>query len=197
MANETSKAHERRAKAPLFQEAFLGHGIDIGGGNDPLKPTKEFPNMLGVELFDVRHGDANFILKHKEPESFNFVYSSQTLEHMDNPFGAIYDWWKLVMPGGHMVITVPDETLYEQAWPHRWNSGHRTTWRLDSTVAPNSWGPGAITLRELCRSLPNSKLLLCELVDANYDYELAKREIVDQTMLSAEAFLEVIVKKVK
>lgn len=212
MANETNKALPRRAKDPLFQEVFHGLAIDLGGGNDPLHATPEFPNLrvewvidrvtkpgylnADVESFGEHPGQENFIGR------YDLVYSSQTLEHVANPFRALWNWWRLVKVGGHLVITVPDEQRYEMVWPHRWNSSHKTTWRETHAAIPMDWGPGSIPLKSLLQALSWSHVLKCHIEDTGYDYDLLARiqlgeaEPVDQTMSNAEAFIEAVVKKV-
>lgn len=212
---ETSKAHARRAEDPLFLECFRGQAIDIGGGTDPLQKMPEFPH-LDVEFVIDRGGNhknlanldaealgENDIFKDRAGR-YDLVYSSQTLEHLPNPGRAVFNWWRLVKVGGHLVVTVPDFQLYEQGqWPHVWNSNHLTAWKLNSKTKEPDGSPGCIPLRELLLSLPNAEILKCAIEDTGYDYELLARiqngdaEPCDQTMKDAEAWLEAVVRKTR
>lgn len=212
MANETTKAIPRRAKDPLFQEVFKGRAVDIGGGNDPLKPTPEFQNLQVEWVIDLGGIQKNLLRVDAESmgeqedmrNRYDLVYSSQCLEHLRNPFAAIWNWWNMVKVGGHLVLTVPDFVLYEQGiWPHRWNSNHLTAWRLNDKAEEPDPSPGSIPLRQLIAALPNANVRRCQIVDTNYDYDLLARiqlgevEPVDQTMGNAEAWIEAVVQKVK
>ncbi len=201
--NETSKAAPRRAVRPLFQRAFSGRGIDIGGGGDPLQPVTivggrphRFMGMVSCECFDMRDGDANVIDTLRPHESYDFVYSSQTLEDMDDPFDALSRWSRLVKPGGYMVITVPDFELYERGhWPSIGNGAHRSCFGMNHhPKAPvNAYYNLSLFLDGFTFKYP-WQLLLLQLVDTNYDYSPEARGR-DQTLGNAEAFLEFVLRR--
>lgn len=140
-----------------------GSIIDIGCGSDPISPS--------ARCFDVDDGDANYITKFIH-ETYDCVYSSHCLEHMVDARLALEEWWKLVKPGGHLILTVPDEDLYEQGeFPSRFNSDHKWTFTISKRC---SWSPVSINLLNLAQSLPNIKIISIELQDANYDRSLLK-----------------------
>ncbi|MGH9889128.1 MAG: methyltransferase domain-containing protein, partial [bacterium] len=77
--------------------ALAGKGLDIGAGDDPIRPD--------VRRFDVEHGDANHVTNHvRELASFDYVFSSHCLEHMHDASATLKDWWSLVKPGGILVV---------------------------------------------------------------------------------------------
>ena len=57
---ECSKSIMRRMHEPNFSNRyFVGSGLDIGGGPDPLGLYVElFPRMRGVKVWDKEDGDA-------------------------------------------------------------------------------------------------------------------------------------------
>ncbi len=197
--NETSKANKRRAKDPLFQKVFKGHGIDIGGGSDPLIPSKDFPNMLSVKKFDTDVGNAQYILEYEKPESYDFVYSSHCLEHMLDPYGAIESWCKLVKLGGYLILVVPDEDLYEQGvFPSRFNSSHRFTFTIGK---PKSWCFYSINIDEACAialQIPSVfnkwRKVKCNVESTGYDFRKMCVGI-DQTEGDVEANIEVVLER--
>jgi SAM-dependent methyltransferase len=137
---------------------LLGTGIDIGCGSDPITPQ--------VRRFDVENGDANHVT-HFVREQFDFVFSSHCLEHMREPQNALLDWWQLVKPGGHLILIVPDEDLYEQGvFPSRFNFDHKSTFTISKA---RSWSPVSHNILDLVRSLPNSELISLQLQDHGYD----------------------------
>ena len=78
--------------------------MDIGFGGDSI-----VPNATG---WDFEHGDAQY-LKGLNDEQFDFVYSSHTLEHMQDPAVALKNWYRVLKKGGYLIIYIPHRDLYE------------------------------------------------------------------------------------
>lgn len=157
---ETAKT--RKLSGSSFPDhLFVGRGIDIGCGKDVVSQN--------AEPFDTNHGDANNILRYKKAESYDFVYSSHTLEHMIEPKKCIREWFELLKPGGHMIIIVPDSQLYEQGvFPSVFNRNHKWRFTMDNSLAASNM----IQIDDMFRELPNCKLIAKQLQDFNYDYSL-------------------------
>jgi len=154
--NESTKT--RAVWSDAERSLLKGAGIDIGCGGDPILP--------GVRPFDLDHGNAQFITQHVH-ETFDFVYSSHCLEHMTDPKAALHEWWKLVRPGGHLIVIVPDEDLYEQGvFPSRFNPDHKCTFTISKL---KSWSPVSYNLLEIGLCLPGSHLVSIHLQDVGYD----------------------------
>src|SRR3990167_242313 len=115
---ECSKSISRRLHTPGFVRWFAGDGIDIGAGPDGLHQWRSlFPLMKSVRCWDRDQGDAQK-MEGVADASYDFAHSSHCLEHMVDPFEAIRNWWRIIRPGGHLIVLVPDEDLYEQGvWP--------------------------------------------------------------------------------
>lgn len=94
---ETLKNYEDRILNGDFENYLHGNGIDIGGGDDPLKLP---PDIEGkCRLWDFKDGDAQYL--HKIPdETYDFVYSSHCLEHMRNLKIAFTNWLRICKMGG-------------------------------------------------------------------------------------------------
>jgi SAM-dependent methyltransferase len=158
MATEASKTKAIWSHEVL--SLLRGSGIDIGCGPDPILPH--------VDRFDREHGDANEITRHVT-KRYDFVFSSHTLEHMRDPYAALREWFALVKPGGHLIVLVPDEDLYEQgAFPSVFNDDHRFTFTLSKQ---KSWSPRSVNVLELVRSVPG-ELVSATLQDHGYDRSL-------------------------
>lgn len=157
--NEASKTIQTWSSR---QRAILdGEGIDIGCGSHPVTAR--------VRRFDVEDGDANRITDYVS-EQFDFVFSSHCLEHMKDPLAALQEWWQLVKPGGHLILVVPDEDLYEQGvFPSRFNLDHKFTFTLSKV---KSWSPVSINVLDLVQSLPDGRVLSLVLQDQGYDRRL-------------------------
>jgi SAM-dependent methyltransferase len=191
---ETSKATERRKEeGGIWNSVFIGKGIDVGSGDDPL-----VWGGTEIKTFDIEDGDANVIADYFEPESFDFLHASQCLEHMHNPYEALDNWSKVVKVGGHLVVTIPDFVLYEKLnFPSIWNPDHKSTW---SSFVKGSWAPYHVYIPQLVERLEKSwgKVKIARLVDRNYDYYLGTH--VDQTFDfedRVECFQELVIEKVK
>lgn len=191
MSNETEKASNRRKNTWLYNKVFSGHGIDIGCGEDILNKNNEFKNILSIEPFDKQHGDAQYIHNYINKQ-YDFIHSSQCLEHMHDPSISIQNWWKILKPMGYLIFSVPDEDLYEQGvFPSIWNNDHKWTFSIHKA---NSWSSKHINILELIKILTDCNIIKIELIDTNYNYNLKN---IDQTRLDAEAFIEIILQKIK
>jgi len=143
---------------PEERSWFAGSVLDIGCGRDKI--------VAHAKGFDVGDGDANVIDEYVG-ERFDMVFSSHSLEHMKDPVDAIQRWWRLVAPGGRMIVIVPDEDLYEQGvYPSRFNDDHKATFTLSKR---RSWSSRSYNMLELANRLPGAKVLRCELQDDGYD----------------------------
>lgn len=119
---ETAKARARREREGFFEKYCQGKGIDIGVGRlncgaiDPVTPDA-FP-------WDIDNGDATYLTGIQDAD-FDWVYSSHCLEHLSNPVLALMNWWRILRPGGHLILYVPHRDLYERrkTLPSRWADG--------------------------------------------------------------------------
>ncbi len=109
-----------------FRKYLKGEGIDIGGEPDPL-----VIEAGTVQVWDKPDGNAQFLATVYN-NSYDFVYSSHCLEHMENVELALNNWTRVLRPGGHLYVVVPDYLVYEKAtWPSMFNCHHRQSFSLD------------------------------------------------------------------
>lgn len=161
MSQETKKTNRLRDES-FFLSYLQGNVLDIGAGDN--KVTED------AVAFDIHSGDAQNILEHVEPESFDSVYSSHCLEHMRDAGAAISQWWEIVQPGGYMIIIVPDEDLYEQkSWPSMFNSDHKHTFTIQKST---SWSPVSINLQDFLCELDGAELIRIAVQSHGYDRNL-------------------------
>jgi SAM-dependent methyltransferase len=190
---ECSKSIARRLHDSAFvRRYFVGEGLDIGGRPDPLALYAElFPGVVSIRTWDLEDGDAQD-LPGVAAESFDFVHGSHCLEHMRDPRAAIARWFAAVRPGGHLVVTVPDEDLYEQGvFPSTFNRDHRHTFTIFKT---QSWSGASINVLDLVPLLgAAAEVIKIELLHATYRFGLPR---FDQTLTPiAESGIEFIVRK--
>ena len=159
--DEAKKTNNMRGQV-FLKKYFSGKIIDIGAGEDLV--------CDGAEKFDQDDGDANHITRYRNINTYDTVHSSHCLEHMYEPEKALLEWWKIIKPGGYLVLVVPDEDLYEQGyWPSHFNRDHKATFTISNK---KSWSPVSFNILELVSSLPNSEIISAEIQDKYYEYNL-------------------------
>ena len=189
----TSLSMQRRAHDSRFATRyFVGHGIDVGGGHDSLALFVElFPLIKNVVIYDAPQGDAQK-LANVDDESFDFLFSSHCLEHVRDPVEALANWIRVIRRGGHLVISVPDEDLYEQGtWPSTFNTDHKMTFTICKKW---SWSPVSVNVFNLlARFCDQVKPLSVVTTDHAYRYQLPR---FDQTGTPlSECAIEFVLKK--
>lgn len=190
---ESSKSIARRIKDPRFITRYIvGSGMDIGGKPDPLSLHRAvFPLMTQLKVWDLEDGDAQY-MESVLDESLDFVYSSHTLEHMVDPHIALKNWFRIIKPGGHLVISIPDEDLYEQGdFDQKYNKHHKHTFTI---FKQKSWSKVSINVVDLVQSLDaNAQLCFINLEDTHYRYDLPRFDQTRAPMI--ESAIEFIVRK--
>jgi predicted SAM-dependent methyltransferase len=101
-----------------------GLGIEVGAFHNPWpvpgkvtyadKKTRaelfaQFPECQHKPIVETDIITSAETLEGVDTESFDFLCSSHVLEHMENPLSAIENWLRVVKPGGHLMIAVPDK----------------------------------------------------------------------------------------
>ena len=190
---ECSKSIRRRLADPNFgHRYFVGHGIDIGGKPDPLALYAElFTRIAALRTWDLEDGDAQFLAGVPDG-SLDFVHSSHCLEHLRDPQEGLANWFRVLRPGGHLVVTLPDEDLYEQGvFPSTFNRDHKHTFTI---FKRSSWSSHSINVLTLLQTLgAEAQILKIELLDAGFRYALPR---YDQTLTPiGESGIEIVVRK--
>jgi len=49
-------------------------------------------------------------VSHVKNESYDFVFSSHSLEHIANPLKAVQEWLRIIKNGGYIIIIVPEKS---------------------------------------------------------------------------------------
>lgn len=185
--SETAKAHDRRVREGWYDKYVFVPVIDIGSGPDPLPihPCDHYDYQWVTVMNDKNElvpyaqasdRDAQF-MRDVADESYATVYASHILEHLPDPHGALRNWWRILRPGGNLIICVPHRDLYEKkkTHPSRWNpcdrpggGGHLTFWLPDRDEAPDT-----LSLRRvLNEALPDATWLVNRILAEGYDFSL-------------------------
>lgn len=108
-----------------------GRGLDIGAGE-----FKILPHAISVD--NMHHAQFGFSCKPDVmcnaekldvfgSQSMDWVYSSHTLEHIEDYASALKEWWRVIKVGGLLVLYLPDEDEYPKVGEdganpdHKWN----------------------------------------------------------------------------
>lgn len=189
----TCMSINRRLLDARFSLRWLrGRGLDIGGGHDSIGVYQSlFPLITSVTVFDLPQGDAQDLACVPDNE-FDFVYSAHCLEHVRDPFIALPNWLRVVKPGGHLVLTVPDEDMYEQGvWPSTFNHDHKSTF---TPFKHRSWSPVSVNVLTLLQTLPGTFSI--EKIERLTHSHMPLAERFDQTRTAfAESGIEIIIRK--
>lgn len=185
----TSLAVKRRIAAG--HPYFTGRGIDVGGGHDGLDKYASLFGFDSCKNWDLPDGDAQYLAGVPDG-TYDFLHSSHCLEHMVDPGIAMANWVRVVRGGGYLVITIPDEELYEHLhWPSRFNGDHKWSFTIyrGAPLLPRS-----INVFDLLTPLwQQVEIIKVERIEAGFRYDLGD---VDQTAsATAECAIEIILRK--
>jgi SAM-dependent methyltransferase len=185
---EQSKAARRRLSDLNFARWFTGNGIDIGSGGDGLSANAPlFPFIINVREWDIGDGDAQHMLGVPD-DKYDFLHSSHCLEHLVDPRAALASWLRILKSGGHMIVTIPDEDMYERGhWPSSYNGDHKHTFTI---WKEKSWSPVSINLVEFL-ALPSASIERLTVIRDLFDPGVQG----DQTLGLAECSIEFVLKK--
>jgi SAM-dependent methyltransferase len=201
--HEQSKATKRRFNDGAFHSRYLvGDGIDVGGGPDPISQyVRVFPLMTSARVWDLDRGDGDAqFMEGVEDNTYDFLVSSHCLEHINDPREALLNWIRIVKEGGYLVITVPDEDMYEGGvFPSRWNADHKHTFTIHKA---KSWSPVSINIIDLLIRVSNvvsiERITLVKDFYRNPEVFKHFQPEFDQTMTpTAECAIEVVIQKKK
>ena len=121
--SETSKAEPRRIRDGFYDRFCQGKVLDVGyAGSDGAV-------MSGLDVTGLDFNTPGYDGKKIpfETESFDTVYSSHVLEHVENDVEFVKEMFRVVRNGGYLIIYLPHQWLYEKrhAPPSRFNSDHK------------------------------------------------------------------------
>jgi predicted SAM-dependent methyltransferase len=160
---ETSKSRPRREASGFFEKYVQGKVIDIGVGRID---THDGADALTdwCDTWDKDNGNAE-LMETVPDNTYDLVYNSHLLEHLDRPELAIMNWMRITKQGGHLIMAVPHRDLYERKtkMPSKWNLDHKFFIMPDEQTLPDT------------RSLKH----LIEVGCRNFDYEIISIETND------------------
>jgi SAM-dependent methyltransferase len=127
VASVRNALHLPPLRTELSYRYLRGSGIEIGALQNPLSLRPDthvrYADRLTLaqardhypELKDQRLVDPIIIcdadkLSPIGDSSIDFVIANHVLEHLTDPLGAIREWIRVVRPGGHIYVAIPEHT---------------------------------------------------------------------------------------
>ena len=113
--NRQIKATLRAAVRELGRRHLSGRLVDIGCGVKPYEHDlrQVITEHVGVDLADTAYDLSRVDLvgtAYAIPvadASFDAGLATEILEHLEEPAVALLEWYRVVRPGGHLLITTP------------------------------------------------------------------------------------------
>ncbi len=97
-------------------DKIAGHAIGVDNGIDTRLFGIQFKPDVRVDTCErLPFGDA----------SADTVFSSHLLEHIEDTRGALTEWWRVVKPGGYLVLYLPHKELYPNVGQPGANPDHK------------------------------------------------------------------------
>jgi len=179
---EASKAAKRRGSDFKY---IKGSVIDIGCGPNPI--VNLYKGITNFKSWDLEDGDAQYLKNVKDME-FDCAHSSHSLEHMADPYQALSNWIRVVKKGGYLVVTVPDEEMYERLmWPSKFNSDHKYSFTTGEKKLSKS-----INILDLLITQKNVQVISIQRIEDKFNPNI----LGDQTLGEAECCIEFILRKI-
>ncbi len=124
---ETSLGFESDKIAAFIVPYTRGKVLEIGCGQ-----RLAWPHFVGVDSgHHFGRGAATIMVKDATDlglfasGSWDAVFSSHTLEHIEDTQAALLEWWRVVRPGGHLVLYLPHADLYPRIGEPGANPDHK------------------------------------------------------------------------
>ena len=109
---ETSQGYEASKCRHRVVSFCRGVGLDIGCGSEKIVPS-----AIGVDMYG-KEADINVDMNAINPLQiftdgfFDYVFSSHCLEDFKCTDGVLREWWRVIKPGGYLILYGPDPDYY-------------------------------------------------------------------------------------
>ncbi len=129
---------------PLVEQYVSGAILDIGCGTEKIDPkaigidVRKTPAVdVVVPGFDKLSAE---LAKQNQLTSYQTIFSSHCLEHLQDDMGALADWFSMLTFGGHLILYLPDDDHYDNdANPEHL---HRYTYEAFRQTVEDRFSPG-------------------------------------------------------
>jgi len=111
---------------PRLLRFCAGQGIDLACGDRKIKQT-----AIGLDIGKGADSQADFAIDLEggltlfASDVFDFVFSSHYLEHVKDLPSQLQEWWRVLRPGGNLVLYLPHADLYPRVGHEGANPDHK------------------------------------------------------------------------
>lgn len=93
----------------LYAEELVARGAEVVGFDESPEMVRLARRRLG-ERFDVRVHDLDHPLDWLDDEGFDAALMALVLPHVDDRLGALRELWRVLRPGGRLVVSTRHPT---------------------------------------------------------------------------------------
>lgn len=131
---ESRKTYADKIASGFFDRYLSGPNImEVGykgydGGTVPI-----VPQAIGVDVGYAGYDGTSFPFA---DEMFDAIYSSHCFEHIAPWKEVLQDWYRILKPGGFLIIVVPHQLLFERKryLPSYFNPDHKRYYTISSLI---------------------------------------------------------------
>ena len=137
---------------PLTRKFCFGNGLDIGAGVWPLENARPIEDNRQENAYKIKENN----------NSVDFVFSSHTLEHLEDPGSALKEWVRVIKPEGVLFLYLPHPAC--------------EMWRVEN-LPFHHWNPDPVVLeQQLIKDFSMSVLYATYLPDGYQSFVLVLKK---------------------
>lgn len=132
------QGHESSKIAATAIRYLQGRGVDLGCGLQKIWPSvigvdslKDYGGQRPPSVDVVSEADSLPLFADK---SLDYVYSSHLLEHIVDYRAALKEWWRVIKPGGYLVLYLPHKKFYPNIGQQGANPDHKHDFLPDDII---------------------------------------------------------------
>ena len=146
----------------LYALSRLWVNVELWGVDISRKAIEWAQNRIGDR---VRFEKADVTDTHLIGDHFDYVVASEIMEHLDRPEDLIKEAYRLLKPGGKLILTVPFEDRIPSS-DHVWEFNYKDIEKMmgrfsKSWVFPFASGGGVLHKKEYVHRPGNWNLIFC------------------------------------
>ena len=134
---ETSCGFEAQKIKYLTVPYTRGVGLDLGCGNERI-----WPHAIGVDRYAAEGGKGATVRGDLQripafaDGALDFVFSSHALEDFEarDTRPMLREWWRVIKPGGHLILYLPHEDWYPKIGEDGCNPAHKRNFKPQDVV---------------------------------------------------------------